>query len=1086
MTTKTLDRTLLERLSLIGRKKELERIDKIAKEVKKSRQPAVIYIEGEGGIGKTALLEEARKRLSKQWGSPPVAGDIIDLYHLQYQTPQGFAKEIIRLLGEEARPYFEAYRQRIEKLNQQISAGGTVTKEERMEVWELFTQALSGYANAQAGPTVLFLDTLEVLSTTHDDFQREMGNLLASNLLISMLDDLVEHFFALQGPILWIVSGRPREEIRSQLQRMPSYQYIKLGPLSEEEGRAYLNTIAERLEGEAQEKLRYALEEAGDRLIRGAGGRPIMLTLIAYIAAAGLSFPEDFGEKEQDQRAVEKTILERLIRIPGWGGTLRLMGMLRKGLDLELLRELKGLDESDANKLLKEIKDLVIVKEHAVADAEGQEPRKVYFLHDEIYAMFDRHLPYLPPKKDRQAYIERLYRVYADRERKIRRAARNAPSERRTILRTQRINLQAERLHYQILDNPLEGFSEFFLRSEDALDGRDRELFFLLHATLLQAREILRVRKQLSSPPATTGRSLSDIIGSNASDRCVSYPLNLWIDYDLALRWSRYLLFVESDAQRARTLLEKAHFWQGRDATLINPLIKAQYKFYQALILLRAGEDTQKVHKTLQDVLQVVSDEFPASSECPKITELLRAYVVGYLGYLERLKGKYYRAIPYYQEAVQKFRKFKLSTLTTTLANLAYAMTMVGWFRRARQNLDEALHLAERRGKSYELAVILNVASILEAQDSNYAEGIEYGEEALKILEDNKLEAHFLRAHIHTNLARAYRYAWNRKVSQERWHEKLSWQDTLWKAYKHINRALMLISEQPFLSPYLVERWGERGCVAREMAWLYRKWQNMQRVLTVVTLTEKEMEAFQQSNEQADHYLMAAAGVMSAPEDKPPVDLPEGLEIWKERGQRRIEKLGGDPYLPTLALTNLGWHWHYQRKGKERLQAIYEVVYALIPEDYHLPEPERKRKQAHIMLWSVLGKVEMLLFHSALREWSALRREDEHSQAKRQEREKIIENNIKHVIYALEYVHMMGEDPYDLRRAEEGLNNLLLGIEGWEDELLPQLRKYGQKFVESHRRQYSYWRNYVGPVTFTQWLDERFGSLTGEEDDDYA
>ena len=1063
MTNKTLDRTLLKRLFLIGRDKELKQIEKTAEAVYTSRQPAVIYIEGEGGIGKTALLEEARRRLSKQWGSPSVAEDIIDLYHLQYQTRQGFAQEVLRLLGEQARSYFEEYRKRLKEINQQISVGGTVTEEERMEVWGLFTQALSNYANDQAGPTVFFIDTLEVLSTTHDDFQREMGNLLASNLLISMLDDLVEYFFAPQGPILWVVAGRPREEIKSQLQRIPSYQYIELGPLSEEEGQAYLGTIAERLESEAQEKLRYALEEAGDRLIRGAEGRPIMLTLIAYIAAAGLSFPEDFGEKEQDQRAMEKTILERLIRIPEWGGTLRLMGMLRKGLDLALLRELKGLDESGARKLLEEIEDLVIVKEHAVADAEVQELRKVYFLHDEIYAMFDRHLPYLPPKKDRQAYIERLYRVYAVRERKIRRAARNAPSEQRYILRTQRINLQAERLHYQLLDNPLEGFSEFFLRSEDALDGRDRELFLLLHSTLLQAREILRVRKQLGSPSATTGRDMSDIIGSNAPDWCANYPLEPWIDYDLALRWSRYLLFVESDAQRAQTLLEKARFWQGRDATLINPLLKAQYKFYQALILLRAGGDTQKVQETLHGILQVVSDEVPASSKCSKITELLRAYAVSYLGYLDRLKGEYYSAIHHYQEAVQKFRQLKLSTLTTTLANLAYAMTMVSWFRRARQNLDEAQHLAERRGNSYELAVILNVAGILEAQDSNYAEGIKYGEEALKILEDNNLEAPFLRALIHTNLARAYRYAWNRKVSQERWHEKSTWTKTLWPAYDHIRQALTF--KQP-LSYYLAERWGERGCIAREMAWLYRKWQDMRRVLTT-TLIEEEIEAFQQSNEQADRYLMATAGVMSTPEDKPPVDLPEGLEIWKERGWRRIEKLGGDPYLPALALTNLGWHWHYQRRAKERLQAIYELVYALIPEAYHLPEPKRKRQHAHIMLWSVLGKVEMLLFHSALRGWW------KYSQA---ERERIIRDNIGHVIYALEYVHMMGENHYDMRRAEEGLNNLLLSIEGWEDELLPLLYQYGREFIENHQLQYSYWRNDVDGVAFMQWLDERFGS----------
>jgi MoxR-like ATPase len=67
------DLEAIKRLPLVGRKEYLEDIYAIWKDM---RQPTVLYLEGEGGVGKTALLEHVLDKLGCGAGLLPAESSI--------------------------------------------------------------------------------------------------------------------------------------------------------------------------------------------------------------------------------------------------------------------------------------------------------------------------------------------------------------------------------------------------------------------------------------------------------------------------------------------------------------------------------------------------------------------------------------------------------------------------------------------------------------------------------------------------------------------------------------------------------------------------------------------------------------------------------------------------------------------------------------------------------------------------------------------------------------------------------------------------------------------------------------------------
>ncbi len=66
------------------------------------------------------------------------------------------------------------------------------------------------------------------------------------------------------------------------------------------------------------------------------------------------------------------------------------------------------------------------------------------------------------------------------------------------------------------------------------------------------------------------------------------------------------------------------------------------------------------------------------------------------MGYQNRREGKYQNAHRYYQESAARMRRLGLSGVDGVLTNQAYAMSMLGFDRRAYETAREAAEMAQQ------------------------------------------------------------------------------------------------------------------------------------------------------------------------------------------------------------------------------------------------------------------------------------------------------------------------------------------------------------------------------------------------------
>jgi len=1003
---------------LIGREKE---IGEFAHHCRRLASPTLFYLEGRGGVGKTAIVEEVLERLRRGdirgWrGRAPRR--LIDLYHIDFQTPTGLAEGIRKALGSP--PIFSTYTAEVEKLRQRARRGD-LKREEWKRIWRLFAQALSQLAKREEG-LVLALDTVEVLQYTRDPFQEEVKRTLP---LASVGQWMLEEVFPyLEGPILWIWAGRPTLLVQ-RLRTVDNLQLViqRLKPLNREESLAYLEAVAVRLQEQGAvgvERLRDYVASYPAGLYRGTGGRPILLALTADILRVGADLPTPFYAESEEgaqgdrdsQEALERMMMEHLLAQPSPEvKALLALGWLRKGANAALLGRLLDLDETRATTLLEALAELVLVKRRPQAD-------HPYFLHDELYYLLERYREIEPEKRAR--LYQKIHAYYAEREKEVLEKLRgDIDPWSRTRYEARRRAIQVERLHYQLYDDPRAGFETYFLRAEDALDSRDTDLDMLLRSELLRVVADLQQAERLSK----------DLVAQ--------------VYKDAAVRWGVRVLLLHNDPEGAAETFREVRGWIAKTTQPLDTSWRRYMRLYEAVIALKKGD-----YEQARRVLEEVEDGF-LNLTPGKVVAVLRAFTAAYLGYLERLQGEYFQAVTHYQKATALFRRLGMGALISTLTNLAYAMAMVGRFRHARQVLGEARERADQEGQPHWLARILNVRAIVEALDGHSRTALRHADDAQVLFEVGKVSDERLRGLLHITRARAYRYLWNDFVRERRWRDGL--EDPLLRAYEEGEKGLSLIKETERQGSYYhVEALTETGCVLREMAWTYRKIAEREALLTEDVFEGDRERLFQGAARRAEDRFWRAGGV-------------ENREAsWKPQIQRRIkEDLGGDAYLPTLALTNLGWHYHYQRRAPEEITALCELIEELIGPAYRLPELTVEKESANLLLWAVLGKMEMLRFHELLRGWE---RWD------RAERDVRLKQAVRRVTYSLEYDYLVGRNSYDLRRAEAGLHQRLISLPEWDVYILPRFYRYGEEVAEELQA----WLR-GRESAFLRWLRENFG-----------
>jgi tetratricopeptide (TPR) repeat protein len=951
----------------------------------------LLYFEGEGGIGKTALLEailEQSQRAGRANTCPAcrVADRVIDLYHADVHSSEGLIRSIVEALGKWS---FDGTQEVLEALEQaRVSGDADIVNQRANALRVVFLEEFS--ALTEEG-VVLALDTLEMLEYEHDPFQEELG---AEMPVLSAGEWLFRSFLpALNGNVVLLLAGRPtsvNERLSGLHEQHPRLmvQHIPLEALNREETGEYLKAIAQaeakRGEGDAAARLWSLCEERGDVIHYLTAGRPILLALVADIVAHGWTLPPLFGrtlqELEQRDAAVllhdvEQSLAVRVQESPTpIGETIRALAWLRKGATPELLARVMGLrgaegewDIYTATGYLDQVAQLALVKIRP-----GD--RRI-FLHDEMVALLDVHALQETGRDETDRIYSSIHEYYGDLVRDFERRIEQFPST-AVIVRARLRQALIEQMHYRIRHQPPLGFALYFWLAEEALGGRDTEMDMLVRT------ECLRTIGMLESNGYFAG-----FVPREA-------------EMDAAIRWGMRAIFFQGDPERALDIFDEIRRRWGKDAGKLG-LTWVHMQLYSALAKIQRayGDDWQEARILLENVEQRTDEIMRSPPETP-VAEgrqwramIIKGLTLNFRGYLDRQQGRYLEAVRHYQESAMLQRRLEMAALAPTLTNLAYAMALIGKSHRARLLVEEAEHLARRSGQDHMLAVTLNVRALVELYDDHYRMALHNADRALEAAET--LPTFRVRGLIHLTRAKAQRWLWQSFAKDEKQRESEFFEETL----KDANQAVTLLRNSP---SDRIEALLERGRIYRDMAQGHH-----------LRSETDEAEAYAQRSEADFDRAAVLAGATGIP------------------GQQ------------ALAWTEMGW-LYYDLEDPDRVRECLRQAAVPLPADYFFPThgstppmaQEQCKREASLHYWSTLGQAEML------KAWIAL---DEALGAARQGLSKDgLKAAAEHISLSLGYSRLVSDEHFDLTRTEEGLHKRIL-----HDHLsIGALHKYAVEIAE--------------------------------------
>lgn len=383
---------MTQQIPFIGRENELARIDSLIQEWGTRR---VLCIQGPGGIGKTRLLQEVRKRYGSAASaeSPLMVADIIDFDDRTFHVAHNVGREIARLLGEkEFEPYFQVL---LDWHRMEIGGVSAPRLEETaLAVNETFLFCFNKISVHKR--VVLLFDTTDALTGTD-------------------LWDYIISFTHHMTNCLIIISGRDAGEIYEKLYPHlgQDVQLIDLQPLPEIDRKSYLQQ-KERL-------LHLTIEpELAQKILFLSEGKPILLDLAAEWLARNIplawltdcsleelqSLPDD--QQKQWQEEFEHQLVAPVAETRQPLDWLILIMARVYPLDVAMIAYLLDISENEASELSNESRNYVFVKSL---------PDGRISLHDEMRRMVNTYVwPEVDPDGDRQRQESQRAVDYLERE----------------------------------------------------------------------------------------------------------------------------------------------------------------------------------------------------------------------------------------------------------------------------------------------------------------------------------------------------------------------------------------------------------------------------------------------------------------------------------------------------------------------------------------------------------------------------------------------------------------------------------------------------------------------------------------------
>ncbi|MBN2386394.1 MAG: hypothetical protein JXB85_05190 [Anaerolineales bacterium] len=313
---------------LVSRSRELERIQAA---IYRPQKPCeVIFMRGEGGLGKSRLAEEtlwrggnwrmrrARGEPAADWDwtriGPAVVGDLLDMTDSRLHTRAQFMRAVRDALVWEGNGIgfngYDAAYSRYQRLRN-LAGDYKAIQEAEEQAEQKFLVDYSRNASSQR--LVLILDTVERLLPVGTQWLMEKGLVHPQDVIFYTFQWLAEQVRQNRFPNTTLIlvgrgqQGRPFFEHLSGATQAAGKEClgddIDLAPFDDQDTQAYFEALADYWEGQAESTPAYAqisrelLALAGDqdrtRTLRlYTGGKPVHLALYADLILEGRSIPQ--------------------------------------------------------------------------------------------------------------------------------------------------------------------------------------------------------------------------------------------------------------------------------------------------------------------------------------------------------------------------------------------------------------------------------------------------------------------------------------------------------------------------------------------------------------------------------------------------------------------------------------------------------------------------------------------------------------------------------------------------------------------------------------------------------------------------
>ncbi len=703
------------RVDLINRESESRTIQTILDEQPHQR---ILYFVGEGGVGKTRLLQDAshfargkNTSLNLRWGS------LLDLYHTELHSVSALQGAIVQGL-DPAGDYFQRFHRAQARFKLLIAEGltGQSLETERQKLNNLFFEEYKFFARKYR--PVIVIDTLE--SLTHEsDWVESLCNLEGAS--VAVREWLIEEVEKLENSVI-LLAGRPQPTFQRALELANKnhpgrLEIIELKGLTREDSNRLLALLLKK----APSSLKPLMERA-DRLWQITRGLPVQLALAVDLAYHGEFMIEVGAGGEGSVEQWGQYLVSELFSCDNPAQRVFfLLGLARKGMTADLLHYLEAeRSKSDCELQLERLRATSVVKTRAGFND--------IFLHDALYDLFDA---YLPPRVSLEPWYEQLANYYHERY------------FRPGLDHAQRSQSATRWLYYELQRNPRFAFNSVYLQlRERALKGHELELDLQLRDELLQF-----VRS-----PAVTNRKRADQNLTQAE-----------VDRDGAVRWiKRYLIQSRYDdailiAETILSLAPKPYstiISHAAEHKVISPYVQIDrareiltsddslfwghlLTYYGEALVYNSALESQS-HLIIDKGITILSRIGPNRNESLR---WLRARVLGRayntLGYSLRSHGHYGSALLTYQHACEYFAKINIDDeRADTLNNIAFILALLGDLEPAKNYADQAFELRQGLGQKYPLALSYNTRGLIYSLQGQYELGRRESLLALTISEE--------------------------------------------------------------------------------------------------------------------------------------------------------------------------------------------------------------------------------------------------------------------------------------------------------------------------------------------------------------